>query len=518
MKKDSCADTEMNVLAGIICHTDELVKCRSVLHRDLFDFLENKRIFDLTIETFENDRKVSLATLCTKLQTLGWTDKKNRPLDKYLEAICQCPPNEEDVQEFIYQLVDLHYNRKGKKTLKNIEDVFNQDLTLAEKYDEINKIYTDGMRVPVSGTSKPVKVWKNYSTDLEYYAANPDEKDEEGFDWPYETMNKQYGQMLIGEVSLVVARGGVGKSTVLSHVSDFVQNKYKVPVLIVDTEMQTHMVQHRAFARKSGVNSNRLRKNTWWKNESDKKKVYKAFDDINEEENLYHIYVGGKDFSEIEAIIENFYYTEVGHGNPFLLVYDYIKCDGNSVSEHRKEYQVLGDIIDRLDKMAKRLNCAILSAAQANRTGDSFSNRTGVADDTTAIGDSDRIQRYGGQIVILRRKMPDELILHESIDDEDSDEEEMEQRVLTNASQLRFGTHIWTCVKARHGGEEGHGHLDLVEITQRNGKTVSSNNFINITIDNFDVIDKGDARHMERMRSENHEILDDQDIDIEDIL
>ena len=117
--------------------------------------------------------------------------------------------------------------------------------------------------------------------------------------------------------------------------------------------------------------------------------------------------------------------------------------------------------------MAKRLNCAILSAAQANRTGDSFSNRTGVADDTTAIGDSDRIQRYGGQIVILRRKMPDELILHESVDDEDSDEEEMEQRVLTDPSQLRFGTHIWTCVKSRHGGAEGHGHLDLVEITQR---------------------------------------------------
>ena len=91
MKKDNCADTEMNVLSGIICHTDELVKYRSVLHRDLFDFLENKRIFDLAIETFENDRKVSLATLCTKLQSLGWTDTNNRPLDKYLEAICQCP-------------------------------------------------------------------------------------------------------------------------------------------------------------------------------------------------------------------------------------------------------------------------------------------------------------------------------------------------------------------------------------------------------------------------------------------
>ena len=76
--------------------------------------------------------------------------------------------------------------------------------------------------------------------------------------------------------------------------------------------------------------------------------------------------------------------------------------------------------------MAKRLNCAILSAAQANRTGDSFSNRTGVADDTTAIGDSDRIQRYGGQIVILRRKMPEELICMSPLM-KDTDEQEMEQ-------------------------------------------------------------------------------------------
>lgn len=161
------------------------------------------------------------------------------------------------------------------------------------------------------------------------------------------------------------------------------------------------------------------------------------------------MYVGGKSIEEIEAIALDFYYTEVGSGNPFVMIYDYVKCDSNSLKKNWAEHQALGDHMDKLHQLARSLNCVVLTAAQANRSGDSFGsnkNAAGIADDSTAIADSDRIQRYAEFVAILRTKTVADVALDEpNLENEDVTGAEISS--ITNPLDLEFGTHMFTVIK-----------------------------------------------------------------------
>jgi hypothetical protein len=138
----------------------------------------------------------------------------------------------------------------------------------------------------------------------------------------------------------------------------------------------------------------------------------------------------------------------------------------------------------------------VLTAAQANRSADSFGShktRAGIADDTTAIADSDRIQRYAEFVGILSVKTVEDISLDEP-DVEDDDTDDADRRRVSNPEELQFGTHMFTVVKSRHGGARTAGHIDFVDRVGANGKRVTTRNYINLLINNFDVVDKGDLR------------------------
>ena len=190
------------------------------------------------------------------------------------------------------------------------------------------------------------------------------------------------------------------------------------------------------------------------------------------------------------------------------MIYDYVKCDGKALKNNWAEHQALGEHVDKLHQLARSLKCVVLTAAQANRSGDSFgSNRSaaGIADDSTAIGDSDRIQRYAEFVAILRVKTVEEVALDEP-DIADSDDAEM--RTISDPLNLQFGTHMFTVVKSRHGGARSAGHLDFVERVGANGKRMMSRNYINLCIHNFDVVDKGDLRDIVASQREDHDLED----------
>ena len=508
MKNNYCVETERDVLAGLIKHTDQLVRYKSVLHEDLFHLPEHHSIYQEIIRQLEEERRVSPSSMKNKFEALGWTDRQGNPISQLIMAICAAAPEPDEIHELILQLTELQYQRKGKATCDKISSILTENLTLSEKYEKINQVYTDGMRVPITQESKPTKLWQGYIESKEYDAAHPEEKEDVGYDWPYATVNDIYGKLRRGCVHVVVARGGSGKSTMIMHVARHMHDTHNLPVLILDTEMSKETVQNRTFAAISGNTVYSLEENKWFQNEETKRKFYEGSKKIKEDDNIYYIDVGGKSIEEIEAVTLDFYYTQVGAGNPFVMIYDYVKCDGKSLKNNWAEHQALGDHVDKLHQLARSLDCVVLTAAQANRSGDSFGShktRAGIADDTTAIADSDRIQRYAEFVAILSVKTVEDIVLDEP-EVEDSDDAEM--RTVTDPLNLQFGTHRFTVVKSRHGGARAAGHLDFVERTVANGQRTMTRNYINFCIHNFDVVDKGDLRDIVAMQREDHELED----------
>ncbi len=517
MTNDHSVDTEKEVLAGILQHKEELFKHKKILHKDLFYSPDHKQIFDVIERALNEERTIDPVTIASRLDQNNAKSENNKPLSKYVKAIAYSPPSENSVSELISQLIELHYRRKAKITLKKMAKELNSDKSLPEVYEGIQSIYVEGMKIPVSEDNKPKKIWKNYVSDLEERAANPEDEEEIGYEWPYKTVTDIYGKLRKGCVHVIVARGGVGKSTILGHVGDYLNKRYDLPILILDTEMETKVVQDRMFAAKSGASIYSIEENKWFKDEETKDKIYKAADDINEDEEIYHLYVGGKTIEEIEAMVLDFYYTVVGSGNSFALMYDYVKCAEGAVKNNWAEHQALGHHVDKLHQLARSLHCVVLTAAQANRTGESFGgNRhtAGIADDSTAIADSDRIQRYAEFVAILRTKTYGELALDEP--DIDSEEEVEQQRAL-GRRDFRFGTHMFTVIKSRHGGRRSAGHIDFVRRTGENGQQIVTRNYVNLNINNFEVQDRGDLHDIIRSQSEDHDIMDSEENEEEDI-
>jgi hypothetical protein len=64
-------------------------------------------------------------------------------------------------------------------------------------------------------------------------------------------------------------------------------------------------------------------------------------------------------------------------------------------------------------------------------------------------------------------------------------------------------------VKSRHGGARTAGHIDFVDRVGANGKRTTTRNYINLLINNFDVVDKGDLRDIVNSQSEDHDLSDD---------
>jgi replicative DNA helicase len=516
MKDDFSQETERDVLAGILVYPDSLIRYKNIIHRDLFHYPDHKTILDVIIRSLEEERYVDATTISAKISQAGYTDSNNRSLAPYVKHMSAAPVPEESLEELIYQLVDLHYSRKGKTTCQQIQSILSKDLPLAEKYNKANEIFVDGLRIPVNEGNKPVKLWEGYMDKLEYKAANPEEFESIGYEWPYPTVTQSYGKLRKGCVHVIVARGGVGKSTVLNHVGQHLLTKYDLPILILDTEMKTEVVQHRMFASLSGASVFSLEENKWFQNSETKDKVYSASKKIPSNSDIYHLYVGGKSIEEIEALVLDFYYTKVGSGNTFALMYDYVKCDSSALKNNWAEHQALGDHMDKLHQLAYSLDCVVLTAAQANRSGDSFNrNSAGIADDSTAIADSDRIQRYAEFVAILRTKTVNEIALDEGVEEEDADL----QRAISPLD-LRRGTHMFTVIKSRHGGERAAGHIDFVTRMGENNKLVSSRNYVNLSIHNFDVQDRGDLRAIIAEQSEDHEVVDENDgfLEQEDLL
>tara|TARA_B100000214_G_scaffold372668_1_gene351352 strand:+ start:11638 stop:13179 length:1542 start_codon:yes stop_codon:yes gene_type:complete len=511
MKNDYCSETERDVLAGIITSTDQLIRNKSILHDELFYISEHRSIYEEITRQLNEERRVSTDSMRNKFEQLGWTDRVGNKLSDLIDAICVSPPAPEEITELITQLIELDYQRKGKKACKKIQTILQENISLPEKFDEINRTFSEGMKIPVSQGQKPTKLWEGYIEQKEYDASNPEEKEVIGYEWPYKTVTDIYGKLRKGCVHVIVARGGAGKSTMLNHVSKHLHDSYDLPILILDTEMTKEVVQDRMFASISGASVYSLEENKWFKNEETKQKFYEGAKKIKSDEKIYHMYVGGKSIEEIEAIALDFYYTEVGSGNPFVMIYDYVKCDSNSLKKNWAEHQALGDHMDKLHQLARSLNCVVLTAAQANRSGDSFGsnkNAAGIADDSTAIADSDRIQRYAEFVAILRTKTVADVALDEpNLENEDVTGAEISS--ITNPLDLEFGTHMFTVIKSRHGGARSAGHIDFVERVGANGKRSHTRNYINLSFHNFEIIDKGDLRDIVRSQSEDHDLSND---------
>jgi replicative DNA helicase len=250
----------------------------------------------------------------------------------------------------------------------------------------------------------PVDIAGRVEDHIEFLATN--QVDQLGIPTGFPIFDKYIGGGLRKHaITVIGARMKTGKSTLCKNIAYNV-SQLGIPVLYLDTEMETEDQINRLVSSVASVPIDQVESGKFSSNLIDKQKVKDAVNEIKQIR-FQHKTIGGYSIEAQLAIVRKWLIrtvglTKEGRAKDCLLVYDYIKMMDSKDLGKVQEHQALGFLMTALQNFAVKYDIPILTAAQLNRDGIS-------SEDTSAIGGSDRIAMYGSSISLLKWKTEEEL-------------------------------------------------------------------------------------------------------------
>lgn len=241
-------------------------------------------------------------------------------------------------------------------------------------------------------------------------------------------------------VSMIGARPKVGKSQTAMF---FALNciKHKVPVLLVDTEMDKDDFRPRIAANISGIPISVIETGKFGLNTKQHKQLREIGQYLRGGSFTY-IAAKGRPFEEVIGRIRRWIRRDVGcdeagKTKDCLIVYDYFKLlSDDDMNKALQEYHILGFQMTTLHNFANRYDVPIVSFTQLNRDGI-------TKESTDAVSGSDRIIWLASNFSILKEKTPEDI----------------------NECGIK------------------HGNRKLITLASRHGPGMSANDYQNLTIE-----------------------------------
>lgn len=360
-----------------------------------------------------------------------------------------------------------------------------------EIVSEADAIYNKQVNLFEVGQDQPVNIYDEMEDWIEERGENP--VTEFGMMGPHPKINEMYGSLLRpGNITVVVARSGVGKTQFCMHYATKVSQQYDVPVLHFDNgEMSKEELIIRQCALLSGVPAHLLETGKWRRAGQEIVDKVRAVWPIVKKIKFFYYNVGGMDVDSMVNTLKRFYYSKIGRGNKMVFSFDYIKTTSED-SSGKNEWQVVGEMVDKFKKCIQKEILhndepiiPMITSVQANRLGITTNRDSDSIIDNESIASlSDRIMHFCSHMFILRAKTADEML----------------------EEGVRFGTHKFIKVKARHLGEDIAGATEMIQVGD-----ALRNNFVNMRFANFNITECGDLRDIVRGSEEEIESNDGDD-------
>lgn len=406
---------ESSLLAGCIKYPNAYYQISQYITEN--DFVASggrvhRGIFSLIRDCREKSETIDITILAERLRSLGITFQDGIDCLSYLESLNLKPCTEDSTLSAAKELKKMTIKREiiaaAKETIKAVEE----SPPTASTHDIVHaadSAFNRKIDVYASEVQAPQNIYEDMERMVEERAANP--VDDFGPLLPnYPYTNRMYGSLFIpGSITVIVARPGVGKTTIALEWGTLVGNTNDIPVLHFDNgEMSKEELTFRQCACLSDVPLHYIQTGKWAQNPEFAEKVRATFKRIKNWKFFYYD-VGGMSVSEMMNVARRFYYNKVGRGKRMIISYDYIKSGGEEFN--KKEYQIVGDMMEAMKLFIKREvtyddkpMISLFTSVQQNRFGESDSDQ--------AISLSDRIKQIASSVFFLRRKSQEEIMLH----------------------------------------------------------------------------------------------------------
>ena len=485
-------ELEKQLLAGLLKEPESLAEISNFI--SISDFYSKQSslhsaVFRIIQQAIDAGDEIDEIIVAQRVNDLGLSFEDNLKPSDYIKSLSlrKVPEGNilktaKELKKYSIRREILESSQEIAKKMKNIspESSYREIIELADN------VYNSRINLYEIGNDTPENIYEEMEALVEERGNNP--VTEFGMMGPHEKINDIYGSLLrAGNITVVVARSGVGKTQFCMDYSTKVSLKYDVPVLHFDNgEMSKEELIMRQCAALSGVPMHLLESGKWRKAGQDivdkVRSVWPKIDKLK----FYYYNVGGMDVDSMVNTLKRFYYSKVGRGNQMVFSFDYIKTTSES-SGNKSEWQVVGEMVDKFKKCVQKEilhdgnpMIPMITSVQSNRYGITNNrNSQNVVDDESIVSLSDRITQFCSHMFILRSKTGDEV------------ESEGE----------RFGTHKLINVKARHLGSDIAGAVEPVSI----GDTLRKN-AINLNFNNFNITERGDLRDIARVLNGEEEL------------
>ena len=493
-------ELEKQLLAALIKEPDDYCEISNFINsRDFYSENTNlhSSIFSIIKQAIDKSEGIDEVIIAQRVNSLGLSFEDNVNPSDYIRSLGMRKVPKGNLIKTARELKKYTVRREiydsAREVAKKMKGI-SPDSTYTDIISQADQIYNSRINLYELGNDTPENIYEEMEALVEERGNNP--VVEFGMMGPHKKVNQIYGSLLRpGNITVIVARSGVGKTQFCMDYSTKVAVKYGIPVLHFDNgEMSKEELIMRQCAALSGVPMHLIETGNWRK--AGQEVVDKIRSVWSQVKNLqfYYYNVGGMDVDSMIKTLKRFYYGKVGRGNRMIFSFDYIKTTSES-GGGKNEWQVVGEMVDKFKKCVQKEILhdgnpiiPMITSVQSNRSGITNNrNSSNVIDDESVVSLSDRITQFCSHMFILRNKTADEI--------------ESEGR--------NFGTHKLINVKARHLGQDIAGAVEPIRI----GDTLRKN-FINLDFKNFSISERGDLRDIANSMDTNGELETDEDDDL----
>lgn len=314
---------------------------------------------------------------------------------EYLEALNILDIPQENLDYYIKRVKFCSLRRKLLQTVKDIEE----ELFETEEVEDINDFFAT-QENKVREVLLDNTLVEDVSNLTEITSILEQETKHITIPTLFPALDKELGGGLEGGKLYVIAARSKGfKSTTLLNFAANIGIKQNIPVLYLDTEMDSRSQQQRLLAMTANIPEKRLRQKSLLTNE-DMQKLNNVLNYLQGKK-IFHKLMPNFSVEQIISFTRRYCLQE----GVKLLIFDYIKMpNGNS---NLQERQLLGVITSTLKDLASELKIPVLTACQLNRQAVGKDNYN-----ETYIAESDRILWFTDYLFYQRRKTEEEIEEH----------------------------------------------------------------------------------------------------------
>ena len=487
-------ELEKQLLAGLLKDPQSLIEISSFIsHKDFYSetSLLHATIFRIIKQSIDAGEEVDNIILAQRVNEVGLSFEGNvNPADYIKSLSMRAVPSgnliktSKELKKYSIRREIVESSELIVKKMKGMAP----ESSYIDIIETADQIYNSRINLFDIGNNVPENIYDDMEHLIEERGNNPIE--EFGMMGPHKKVNDIYGSLLRpGNITVIVARSGVGKTQFCMDYATKVALKYDVPVLHFDNgEMSKEELIMRQCAAHSGVSMHLLESGKWRNAGEDiVRKVRDVWSKVKDLK-FYYYNVGGMDVDAMINTLKRFYYSTVGRGNKMVFSFDYIKTTNYSTG-NKNEWQVVGEMVDKFKRCIQKEiledgNPVIpmITSVQSNRSCITTNrNSQNVIDDESIVSLSDRITQFCSHMFIIRRKTEDEVQLEGD----------------------RFGTHKMISVKYRSLGRDIAGAIEPVQVEDSLRK-----NFINLCFNNFNISERGDFRDIVAVQNGDAELDD----------